>query len=342
MNKAGYDFTAIDNLAEKDFNGCISVMLKNKTVFRKAYGYSNLADKKPNTPDTKFATASAGKVFVAVAILQLIEKGQLNFHDTLGELVNFDLHKIDPGITVEQLLTHTSGIPDYFDESVMDDYDELWKDYPNYKIRTSADLLPLFINKPMMYSRGERFLYNNTGYVMLGLIIEAKTKRPFDRFLKENVFDTSGMNSTGYYELDRLPANCAHNYIYDTIREEYYTNIYSVDVKGTGAGGAFTTVGDIELFWQALLSNRLLSADMTQKMLSIHSTGDEDNYGYGIWLNKNCETNGMPYFTGSDPGVSFISTHKLDEEISITIVSNFGNDVWELLDKIQNEVLSDK
>ena len=342
MNKAGYDFTAIDNLVEKDFDGCISVMMENKTVYRKAYGYSNLADKKPNTPDTKFATASAGKVFVAVAILQLIEKGQLNFHDTLGELVDFDLHKIDPGITVEQLLTHTSGIPDYFDESVMDDYDELWKDYPNYKIRTSADLLPLFIDKPMMYPRGERFLYNNTGYVMLGLIIEAKTKRPFDRFLKENVFDISGMNNTGYYELDRLPANCAHNYIYDTIREEYYTNIYSVDVKGTGAGGAFTTVGDIELFWQALLSNRLLSAEMTQKMLSIHSIGDEDNYGYGIWLNKNCDTNCMPYFTGSDPGVSFVSTHKLDEEICITIVSNFGSNVWELLDKMQNAVLSDK
>ncbi len=342
MNRAGYDFTIIDKLIEKDFNGCISVMLENKTVYRKAYGYSNLADKKPNTPDTKFATASAGKVFVAVAILQLIEKGQLSFQDTLGELVDFDLHKIDPGITVEQLLTHTSGIPDYFDESIMDEYEELWRDYPNYKIRTSADLLPLFIDKPMMYSKGERFQYNNTGYVMLGLIMEAKTHLSFDRFLQENVFNTCGMNHTGYYELDRLPANCANNYIYDTNREEYYTNIYSVDVKGTGAGGAFTTVGDVELFWQALLSNRLLSADMTMKMLSIHSTGDGDNYGYGIWLNNNCETNCMPYFTGSDPGVSFVSSYKLDGDIGITIVSNIGNNVWELLDKVQREVVSDK
>jgi CubicO group peptidase (beta-lactamase class C family) len=341
MNKVCYDFTTIDHLIENDFNGCISVMRGNSTVYRRVYGYSNLADKTPNTPDTKFATASAGKVFVAVAVLQLIEKGQLKFDDTLGELVDFDLHKIDPDITVEQLLTHTSGIPDYFDESVMDDYDELWKEYPNYKIRTSEDLLPLFIDKPMMYSRGERFQYNNTGYVMLGLIIEAKTKKSFDRFLKENLFDISGMHSTGYYELDRLPANCAHNYIYDTSRAEYYTNIYSVDVKGTGAGGAFTTVGDIELFWRALLSNRLLSADMTQKMLSIHSSGEDDNYGYGIWLNKNSETNCMPYFMGSDPGVSFISTFNLEREICITIASNFGNNVWKMLDKIQKKVLSD-
>ncbi len=329
----------IDKYIEKDFQGCVSIKKGGETIFEGAYGYADLPNKVTNTLDTKFATASAGKVFVAVGILQLIEKGQLHFNSTIGELLDFDLHNIDKDITVEQLLTHKSGIPDYFDESIMDEYEELWRDYPNYKIRSSADLLPLFIKKPMMYPKGEKFLYNNTGFVVLGLIIEAISKRPFDEYLKENIFEVSDMFSTGYYELDRLPAKCANNYIYDEHRKEYYTNIYSVDVKGTGAGGAFTTVGDVELFWKALLSNKLLSADMTQKMLSIQSTCDgDDNYGYGIWLNKNSVDNSLPYFTGSDPGVSFISTYKLDENVNITIVSNFGNNVWKMLRNIREEL----
>lgn len=322
----------IEKYIEKDFQGCLSIKRKGETIFEGAYGYADSENEVPNTLDTKFATASAGKVFVAVGVLQLIERKKLDFDDRIGNLLDFDLHDIDPDITVFQLLTHQSGIPDYFDETIMNEYEALWKDYPNYKIRRSADLLPLFINKPMMYSKGEKFQYNNTGFVVLGLIIEAVTGQPFDDYLKENIFNLCGMHSTGYYELDRLPGKCAKNYIFDETRRDYYTNIYSVDVKGTGAGGAFTTVGDIELFWQGLLSHRLLSPEMIEKMLSIQSTcDDEDNYGLGIWLSKDSEQNLLPYFTGYDPGVSFISSYKLDEKINITIVSNFGNDVWKLL-----------
>ena len=88
----------------------------------------------------------------------------------------------------------------------MDEYDELWKDYPNYKIRKSEDLIPLFIDKPMMYPVGENFQYNNTGYVVLGIIIEKISKQGFDEYLTENIFIPCGMENTGYYELDRLPA----------------------------------------------------------------------------------------------------------------------------------------
>lgn len=82
-----------------------------------------------------------GKVFVAVGILQLIEKGALRLEDTLGDVLDIDMHEIDPKVTVGQLLMHTSGVPDYFDESVMDEYEELWVDFPNYKIKhASADI----------------------------------------------------------------------------------------------------------------------------------------------------------------------------------------------------------
>ncbi|MWV47150.1 serine hydrolase [Paenibacillus sp. HJL G12] len=318
-------------LMDDDFSGVISIRRHGEVIFEKAYGYADLPNQVMNQIDTKFATASAGKAFVAVAILRLIEEGKLRFDERIGDALSLELNSIDRGVTIEQLLIHTSGIPDYFDESVMNNYDELWRDYPNYKIRKSADVLPLFIHKPMMYPPGERFQYNNSGYVMLGLVIEEKTGMPFDEYLQQVVFDPCGMKDTGYYELDRLPARCANNYIYDTQRKQFYTNIYSVDVKGTGAGGVFTTVVDIHKFWDGLLAGELLPSAMVSNMLSMHSSDHYDAYGYGMWLIKK---NGIPYFQGCDPGVSFISTYSLQQQLNITIMSNFGCNVWGINEKI--------
>lgn len=317
-----------------DFSGCVLVTKNGSTLFEGSFGYADLPNKIQNKSGTRFATASAGKAFVAVGILQLIESGRLRLDSTIGELLDLDLKAIDRSITVEQLLTHTSGIPDYFDESTMDEYDELWRDYPNYKIRSSSDLLPLFIDKEMMYPAGSRFQYNNTGFVVLGLIIEKLTGMVFDEYLQKNVFEPCGMADTGYYELDRLPERCANSYIRDEKRGGYYTNIYSVDAKGTGAGGAFTTVGDVQRFWDKLLSWSLLSTAMTKAMLIPHAGGDGAGYGYGIWLDRAADGSFTPHFEGCDPGVSFISSYDTVSKLCITAVSNFGCNVWELRRKI--------
>lgn len=317
-----------------NFRGTISIKKEAKVLYSESYGYADLANERLNQRLTKYATASAGKVFVAVGILQLIESQQLGFDDTIGELINLDWQQIDPTITVRELLTHTSGIPDYFDESVMNDYDELWKDYPNYKIRSSDDLVPLFIHKPMMYPRGAKFQYNNTGFVVLGLIIEALTHQPFDVYLKQHVFNVAHMSSTGYYELDCLPANCANHYLYNEANERYVTNIYSVDVKGTGAGGAFTTADDIEAFWEALLSYELLSKEMTDAMLQIQASNEGEFYGYGIWL----KDGKLPYFCGSDPGVSFISSYDVSSKTIVTLFSNFSDNVWSIHREIREKL----
>ena len=324
----------INSLIDNDFRGCVLICKDNKTIFENAYGYADLPNKVPNQKDTKFATASAGKVFVAVGVLQLIEKGVLHFKDKIGEILDIDLRLIDGEITVEQLLTHTSGIPDYFDEAVMNEYEELWEDFPNYKIRSNKDLLPLFINKPMMYPPGSKFQYNNTGFVVLAMIIEKLTGLEFDQYLKENIFDPCKMERTGYYELDRLPAKCAINYIYDEKGNDYRTNIFSVDAKGTGAGGAFTTIGDVKTFWEHLLAFKLLSPKMTANMLSNHS-GSAQCYGYGIWLKKT-ENAFNPYFQGYDPGVSFISRYDNDKKLLVVLVSNYGDNVQKPLKNIMD------
>ena len=146
------------------------------------------------------------------------------------------------------------------------------------------------------------------------------------------------MLDTGYYELDRLPENCANSYIYDEERREYYTNIYSVDVKGTGAGGGFTTVLDINKFWSNLLDGKLISNKMLEKMVSVQSSNGSEYYGYGIWLNKIKDHTYVPYFQGCDPGVSFISSYDIENNTSITVVSNFGCNVWNLRRNISNVI----
>ena len=180
---------------DRNFRGNIYVVQDGKVIIEYVSGQADLANEIPNTMETKFASASAGKVFVAVAILQLIEQGKLAFDDTLGKLLDIDLHDIDADVTVEQLLNHTSGVPDYFDESIMEEYEELWLEYPNYKIRHNDDLFPLFIDKPMMYPKGEKFQYNNSGYVLLAAIIEKITGMYFDKYLKTNIFDACDMTT---------------------------------------------------------------------------------------------------------------------------------------------------
>ncbi len=318
----------IGELIDKDFSGVIAVRKRGGNILWQASGFADLANEVPNTVETKFPTASAGKIFVAVAILQLIEQKKLSLDSRLSDLVTFNPEELDPAVTIEQLLTHTSGVPDYFDESVMTDYSELWRDFPNYKIRTSKDLLPLFIHKPMMYPPGQKFQYNNSGYVLLGLILEAFTGVPFDTCLNTSIFQPCGMANTGYFELDRLPAQCANAYIYDEARQAYHTNIFSVDAKGTGAGGAYTTVGDIERFWDSLLGAKLVSKSTLNAMLSPQVK--ERCYGYGVWLDEQ-PTGGFVYhIEGCDPGVSFWSSYDPEKELNITLVSNFGHDVWRL------------
>lgn len=331
--------TEINQIFDKNFRGNICIALKDKILYESARGFADLANEIPNRPDTRFASASAGKAFVAVGILQLIERGKLRLDDTLGKLLDVEWNRIDRDVTIKQLLTHTSGVPDYFDESIMDEYEELWTDFPNYKIRHNNDLFPLFIYKPMMYLKGERFQYNNTGYVLLASVLEKVSGMYFDQYLKENVFNVCGMESTGYYELDRLPSRCANSYIYCDDTKDYRTNIFSVDAKGTGAGGAFITVRDIVSFWNGLSGGNLLSKETVSDMLSKQS-GDgmdpeEGFYGYGMWIIDCPGGRDIAYFQGCDPGVSFISEYNPNNGLISVLVSNYGDNVWREMRKIR-------
>jgi len=321
----------IEELIGRDFSGVVSVSKNGESLFRKAYGYADLPNKRPINTNTIFEVASGSKAFVATGIMKLIEDGKLSLESTIGDLLDFDLKQISPNITVRQLLKHTSGIPDYFDESVMDDMSELWAKFPSYLMRKPSDMIPTFIDKPMMYSPGEKFQYNNTGYTVLAMIIKKVTGMEFDEYLAKLIFEPCGMKSTGYYELDRLPANCATAYIYDDERDEYFTNIYSTNAKSDGAGGVYTTVDDVERYWKHFLAGDIVSKETVKAMTSVQASDEDgDGYGFGFWLDGD-----VPFFQGMDPGISFMTRHQNNGLLTI-LVSNFCDNVWEINNNIED------
>ena len=323
------------NSVKPEFTGVVSVEEAGSNVFTQGYGYANRAERLPNTPETRFGVASGSKIFTAIAICQLVEQGRLGFDSRLLELVKADFPHFDPGITVHHLLTHTSGAPDYFDEEFMDDFEAMWEKTPVYTLRGPRELLPLFQHQPMKFAPGMRFSYNNGGYVLLGLIIEAVTGQRYVDYVTENVLVPAGMVNTGYFPMHALPEHTAYGYI-EGENGSWYTNIFAVPAFGQPDGGAFTTAADMARFWDALRQHRLLTPEMVARMLTLQVTeNDTHGYGYGVWLKHQAGAVNAFYVVGEDPGVSFLSRVYPATNRLLTILGNTDSAAWPVADALE-------
>ncbi|MFD1396516.1 serine hydrolase domain-containing protein [Kroppenstedtia eburnea] len=305
------------------FSGVILVHDDQNTIFEQGVGYANRNERIPNTSYTKFGMASGCKIFTSVAICQLVEKGLLTFDTYSKDCLDISFPHFDPKITIHQLLTHSSGIPDYFDEEVMSDFEELWKSKPMYSIRCAKDFLPMFQSKPMKFQPGNRFSYSNSGYILLGLIVEQVTGLNFTEYVEKNIFQVCGMSDSGYFPMDQLPERTALGYIDSEEDDTWRTNIYSIPIVGGPDGGAFTTVHDLSEFWRGLLNAQLLSRETTDQLLTPHTeVGDPLYYGYGIWILKRDNDVFKYFITGSDPGVGLQSAVFVESGLNVHIISN--------------------
>lgn len=320
-----------DDLDEMEFSGV--AMLKNDEEWAIAKGMADRANARPNAVDTRFNIASGCKIFTAVAIAQLIEEGKLSVDALLSDLLPEDFP--DFPVTVHQLLTHTSGIPDYFDKNVMGSFEALWQEFPMYRMERTRDFLPLFNNKPMMFEPGGKFQYNNAGFIALGLIIEKIAGKDFATVIRERIFKPAGMDKSGYFQLDRLPAATAIGYIEED--SAWRTNQYAIPIRGGADGGAYVTAADMAVFWEQLMSYGLLSEEMTHNMLAIHASDGENHYGYGVWIEKEGETIRNYHVKGSDPGASFHSGfYPLDGSI-LTVLLNGSSGAQDAIRLIEQE-----
>lgn len=293
---------------EIDFSGVVHVVNTTGIIHSSAHGFSNRAESIPNKMNTRFGIASGCKLFTAIGICQLVESGKLSFQSKLCSLLDYSFPHFDKEVTIHHLLTHTSGIPDYFDEDVMDDFEELWVQNPMYRMRELANFLPMFQNDNMKCKPGEKFHYNNAGFILLGLIIEKVAEVTFTDYVEEHIFGPSKMTESGYFSFDRLPGRTALGYI-DYQDGSWKTNSYSIPIKGGADGGAYVTAGDMEKLWRALFNGKLMSKEMVANMLTpkIQSENEKDWYGYGIWIEKESDKIVKYHVMGYDPGVSFAS-----------------------------------
>lgn len=233
-------------------------------------------------------------------------------------------------------MTHSSGIPDYFDESIMDNFEDLWKQTPMYLLKSLKDFLPLFQNRDMMYAPGSKFHYNNAGFIILGLIIEEQTGLTFTEYIEKNIFNPIGMNHSGYFSLDRLPRQTALGYIKDEISQTWRTNAYSIPIKGGSDGGAFITASDMLKFWEALFNYEIISQEYTKILLTPHiQVNNNQSYGYGIWIETRENKIFKYHVMGYDPGVSFRSAVYPDLGITLVIPSNKGTGPEKLMIEIE-------
>jgi CubicO group peptidase (beta-lactamase class C family) len=315
--------------SQNPFSGVILLREAGREVFGFSAGCGNRADLLPIVPQSRFGMASGSKTFTSVAVCQLVEQGRLSFDARIAECLEPAFPRFDPGVTVHQLLSHTSGIPDYFDEELMGDYAELWRELPMYGIREPRDFLPLFQCKPMKSAPGERWSYNNAGYILLGLVVETVTGASFPEVIRRSIFDPCGMTDTGYFAMDRLPSRTALGYI-EEADGSWKTNIYSVPVVGGPDGGAFTTAPDLARFWDSLMAGRLLGEASLGRMLQPHGETETGHYGYGVWLEDRA-----PGFTvqmiGEDPGVAFFSGLDPVRGLQLTIMGNVVPSTWSMV-----------
>lgn len=321
----------IDKVArEIEFSGAISICQAESPLYEKAFGYRDIQNQLPNLSATRFGIASGTKFFTALGIGRLIDQGLLKLHTQVGELSSDYVGFINPRATILHLLTHTSGIFDYYDEEIEQDFDHFYVSIPWYRLETPSDYWPLFQGQAAKFEPGERYSYSNGGYVFLALLIEKITGRLFRDFMQEQVFQVASMPQTGFYALNMLPANTALGYLED----RQTTNIFNLPIRGGGDGGLFTTAADLRAFWRNLLANRILSPELTDAFLQTQHPFDEES-GYGCGVYKRID--GSLYaIVGGDAGVGFDSRYLVDSKIIISILSNITNGEEDLGEIVRN------
>ncbi|GAM15093.1 serine hydrolase domain-containing protein [Mesobacillus selenatarsenatis] len=330
---------AIQELQTKvDFSGAVMLQSGDGHSETASFGYANRTDLLKNNLETRFGIASGCKLFTAIAICQLVEEGKLNFDMRLKDCLDIEFPSFSNEITIHHLLTHTSGITDYFDEDVMDDFEELWIKRPMYHIRRLKDFIPMFQNEKMKFTPGETFHYNNAGYILLGLIVEQVSEMEFTEYVQKKIFEKAGMNDSGYFSFDALPANTALGYI-DLPDGSWKTNIYSLPVKGGSDGGAYVTVGDMSKLWKALFGQLLLNEETLHKLLTSHAQVNETGYyGYGVWIKKQDDQIVKFHVMGYDPGVSFHSAYYPASQAIAVVCSNKSSGASAIMEHIEDNL----
>jgi len=292
--------------------GAAVLVAKNgEVIYRKAFGLANMELEVAMRPEMVFEIGSMTKQFTAVSVLMLMEQGKLSLNDEITKYIpNYPVH--GHKITIHHLLIHTSGIKSY---TSMPEWFPIWR-----KDMKPEEMIDLFKNQPMDFAPGEKYLYNNSAYFMLGYIIEKASGMTYPQFLEENIFKPLQMNNTYYGSQTKIIHNRASGYQ----QKDGFSNAeYLSLTQPYSAGSIMSTVDDL-LKWQlAVRDNKLVKKETIQLAFTDYKTNDGKliHYGYGWGLN---EINGSPTIEHSG-GIFGYTTNGIwlpQEDVYVVMLSN--------------------
>jgi CubicO group peptidase (beta-lactamase class C family) len=310
-----------DQIEESGPGLALAIVESGHVVHAAGYGLADLRNGRPVAPDTIFHLASCGKQFTGLGILMLAEAGKLHLDDPIGQHLA-PLVQYGPQVTIRRLLHHTAGIRDFYDDA---SYDEV---VARFERPTNADVIRLCsdIGCPMAekgIGPGEKFVYSNSGYDLLGALIEQVSGESYHDFFQRHVFDPLGMKDT-FSVPDRRAGDgrCAIGYGLD--EKDGFVEEAGNEFDGlVGSGSFYTTVGDLCIYDQALMANRLVSAAGMRQIFTSGRTNDgsRTDYGFG-W--RFGDYQGMPFAEHDGAWIGFRSymCRYLERPLSIFALSN--------------------
>jgi len=298
----------LSSLAERDsFTGAVLVARNGKVLLSKGYGLADRDKNLPNNPQTKYRLGSITKQFTAMAILILQAQDKLNVQDPICLYIS-ECPTTWLDITIHQLLIHTSGIPDF-------------KKFINYEATKATPSSPeqtiaRFKDKPLDFPPGEQWSYSNSGYIVLGYIIEQASGQSYEAFLQQNIFEPLQMKDTGY---DHNDGGLATGYTGILWTEADYIDM----TIPFAAGGLYSTVEDLYRWDQALDTEQLVSQDLLDLMFTPHAKMPVTNmsYGYGWYIGEMNHHNVVGHGGQIDGFIAEIRRYT-DDKATIIVISN--------------------
>ncbi len=323
-----YDFTAraglfLDSISKtQSFSGAILVAHRGQVLIKRGYGFANAEWSVPNTPQTKFEIGSLTKQFTATAILQLVEAGKLRLDSPVAAYIP-DLPQTWSRITIHQLLTHTSGIPN---TAKLSDYTQgLHHHY------TPQELIGLVRDRPLDYEPGAKWKYSNTDYYLLGYLIERVSAEPYATYLQHRLFGSLAMMDTGYNSYTAILPRRATGYADENGQRQ---NAERPDSSiPFSAGAVYSTVEDLLIWDEALYNEKITKRSTQEKMFTSYKEGGE-GYGYGWFLTAK-EGRKKQYHEGSTFGFASFLARYPDDHLLVVVLSNQeGTDVKTVADTL--------
>lgn len=325
----------IDELLSKyneygQFNGSALVAENGKVIFKKGYGSANIEWNIPNQPDTKFRLGSITKQFTALLIVKLAEEGKIKLDVPITAYLQEYPKETGGKITIHNLLTHSSGIPNY-------------TSVPNFlkeKARnpySPGDFVKTFSNLPLEFKPGEKFAYSNSGYFLLGYIIEKITGKTYEQYLQETIFTPLKMLNSGYDHSDVTIKNRAAGY---EKQGKKIINAPYLDMSiPYAAGSLYSTAEDLYIWDQALYTTKLLSEKSIESLFKPYIKSGGAFYGYGWFVEEadNAEK-GKLKIVGHGGGINgfntIISRVPADKNLIVLLNNTGGTVLGEMNDAI--------